>query len=183
MISTEYRALCLVIKSATWIAHFPSSLLSPCEHFPMSPRPLCLLCFRSSDLISPAVTSATFISQSGTLALTCLRYCQLPSRVCGSFHLDYPSSHEHLALGKTHILLLQASAVCPLLLGTFCRCFGLGSLLSTPCPPPSHSCRVLANHCDLFFKYPLLGCLCPVTSWRRLTSAEVPVSRVCSLLF
>lgn len=48
-------------------------------------------------------------------------HCQLPFRVCGGFHLDYPSPHQHIALGKTHILLLLPSVICPLLMGTTYR--------------------------------------------------------------
>lgn len=125
----------------------------------MSSRPLCLLCFLSSDLISPAVTSMTFIPQSRTLTSTCLCAVSFLPESGGSFHLDYPSSHERIALGNTHILFLQPSIICPLLMGTICRCSGWEPWVLLACPLSS---IVPAYHCGLSFRHLLM---CPVSCY------------------
>lgn len=114
---------CLVMKSATCITclhlFIPkwalSNVLSSSLSFVFS--------FNWSHFSSCHLSDFHFPEQDAGLNVS--THCQLPFRVCGSFHLDYPSSHEHIALGKTHILLLlPPSIICPLLMGTTCRCSG-----------------------------------------------------------
>lgn len=141
----------------------------------MSSRPLCLSCFLSTDVISPAVTSVTFISQSRTLALTCLCIVSFLSESVEVFTLTIRHHTNTLLSAKP-----TSSSFRP-----------PSSVLSSWVPPADAQ----AGSPGSFFTYSLSS-IFPESSFRQLlmgclvlspleqnpTSVAVPVSQVLSFL-
>lgn len=120
----------------------------------MSSRPLCHLSSVIRSHFSSCHLSDFHLPKRDT-SLNVSAHCQLPSRVWASFHLDYPSSHERVALGQTRIPHLQPSAACPLLVPRAdARAGSSGSFLPSLCPPSFH----------LSFRHLLMDWPCLVTT-------------------